>query len=133
MDEEIIEAAFAAGTRLPPTWAKADAGAQLRAVRLDRRISQRHLAQEAGVSQSFVCRLEAGRCDATLTVWRKLFEALGCWWPLPRTSWISWTTAGTSASDAATAVWPAAGTADPRGSYSPAASSDRETAVYRFI
>lgn len=76
-----MTAAFKAGTRLPMVWAQAGAGAQLRAVRLDRRISQRHLAQEAGVSQSFVSRLEAGRCDATLTIWRKLFEALGCWAP----------------------------------------------------
>lgn len=69
---------YSAAHRLPYDWIQSEPGAQWRALREDRFVSQRHLAQEAGVSQSFVCRLEAGRCDATLAVWRKLFFALGC-------------------------------------------------------
>ena len=39
-------------------------------------ISQRHLAEEAGVDHAVVTRLERG-CDARLATWRALFEALG--------------------------------------------------------
>lgn len=73
-----LGAACSAGGRLPRRWIEAPPGLQLRALRLERLISQRHLAQEAGLSQSFVCRLEAGRADATFGTWKKLFEALGC-------------------------------------------------------
>lgn len=52
------------------------AGRQLRELRLERRISQRQLADEAGVHPSLVARVECGR-DARLSTWAKLFEGLG--------------------------------------------------------
>lgn len=52
------------------------AGRQLRDLRLERKISQRQLADEAGVHHSLVARVESGR-DARLTTWAKLFEGLG--------------------------------------------------------
>jgi transcriptional regulator with XRE-family HTH domain len=52
------------------------AGRQLRELRLERRISQRQLADEAGVDSSLVTRVERGQ-DARLSTWTKLFEGLG--------------------------------------------------------
>ena len=52
------------------------AGRQLRELRLERRISQRQLADEAGVDSSLVTRVERGQ-DARLSTWAKLFEGLG--------------------------------------------------------
>lgn len=45
-------------------------------LREERRISKRHLADEAGVNVSVVCRAERGE-DARLSTWEKLFEGLG--------------------------------------------------------
>jgi transcriptional regulator with XRE-family HTH domain len=56
--------------------AVARASALLRELRSDRRISQRQLADEAGVSPALVNRVERGR-DARLSTWAKLFEGLG--------------------------------------------------------
>jgi transcriptional regulator with XRE-family HTH domain len=52
------------------------AAARLRELRRERRISQRHLADEAGVNPALVNRVERGR-DARLSTWAKLFEGLG--------------------------------------------------------
>ena len=52
------------------------AGRQLRELRHERRISQRQLADEAGVDVSMVARVERGR-DARLSTWTRLFEGLG--------------------------------------------------------
>jgi len=52
------------------------AGRQLRELRLGRKISQRQLADEAGVDSSLVTRVERGQ-DARLSTWTKLFEGLG--------------------------------------------------------
>src|ERR1041384_3201657 len=59
----------------PLRWVRAN-GAELRELRLERRISQQQLADEAGVNVSQVCRVEAGR-DAQLTTWLKLYHGLG--------------------------------------------------------
>ncbi len=52
------------------------AGVRLRALRRDRGISQRQLADMVGVDSSLVSRLESGR-DARLSTWIKLFAGLG--------------------------------------------------------
>jgi DNA-binding XRE family transcriptional regulator len=56
--------------------AVARAAARLRELRRERRISQRQLADEAGVNPALVNRVERGR-DARLSTWAKLFEGLG--------------------------------------------------------
>ncbi|MCX5797301.1 MAG: helix-turn-helix transcriptional regulator [Elusimicrobia bacterium] len=48
----------------------------LKELRLDRGISQRQLADHAGVNASVVHRAERGE-DAKLSTWGKLFEGLG--------------------------------------------------------
>lgn len=48
----------------------------LRECRLERRISQKQLADAAGVNPSVVHRAERGT-DARLSTWNKLFEGLG--------------------------------------------------------
>ncbi len=53
------------------------AAALLRSRRLDRGISLRQLADEAGVNPSVAHRAENGR-DARLKTWAKLFAGLGC-------------------------------------------------------
>jgi transcriptional regulator with XRE-family HTH domain len=54
----------------------ARAARQLRALRQDLGLSQRHLADSAGLNPSLVNRVEKGR-DARLSTWIKLFEGLG--------------------------------------------------------
>ncbi len=56
-------------------WAQEN-GARLRELRLERRISQNQLADEAGVNVSQVSRVEAGR-DGQLSTWLKLYRGLG--------------------------------------------------------
>ncbi len=53
----------------------AQPGEQLRALRRSREVSQRHLAELAGVDQSVICRLEKG-ADARWATWKRLFSAL---------------------------------------------------------
>lgn len=43
---------------------------------MERRISQRQLADDVGVDSSLVARVERGQ-DARLSTWTKLFEGLG--------------------------------------------------------
>ena len=71
-----LDRVFRAAGRLPLNWIDAKPGEKLRALRQDRRVSQAQLAQEAGLAQSVVCRLEKG-ADARLSTWKALFEALG--------------------------------------------------------
>jgi transcriptional regulator with XRE-family HTH domain len=52
------------------------AAALLKELRQERGISQRQLADEAGVDPALVNRVERGR-DARLSTWVKLFEGLG--------------------------------------------------------
>ncbi len=74
--EGAVEQACAAALSVPGPWARATPSQQLRALRLSRSISQRQLADESGVHQSVVCRLEKGG-DARWSIWQRLFEALG--------------------------------------------------------
>jgi transcriptional regulator with XRE-family HTH domain len=52
------------------------AAARLRELRLERGISQRQMADEAGVNRALANRVERGR-DARLSTWAKLLEGLG--------------------------------------------------------
>lgn len=54
-----------------------DVGAYLRAGRYVRGLSQRELADKAGVPRSTLDRIEAGRTDPRLSTLDKLFGALG--------------------------------------------------------
>lgn len=74
--QEALQEACAAAFDVPTKWARATPGAQLRALRTSRGISQRHLAESSGVHQSVVCRLEYG-ADARWSTWKRLFEGLG--------------------------------------------------------
>ena len=74
---EDLDDAFLAAGQLPRSWVRATPGEQLRALRGGRGMSQRQLAQDAGVDQSFLSRLERGTADARWDIWRKLFAAMG--------------------------------------------------------
>ncbi len=52
------------------------AATELRRTREERGISQRQLADEAGVNPALVSRVERGR-DARISTWARLFFALG--------------------------------------------------------
>jgi transcriptional regulator with XRE-family HTH domain len=71
-----LEEACSLALSLPRAWTRASAGEQLRALRGSRRVSQRHLAELSGFSQSAISRLERGG-DASLRTWRRLFSSLG--------------------------------------------------------
>jgi len=75
-NDEILERVFSAAAAVPTSWARSAPGEQLRALRLGRGISQRHLADESGVDQADISRLERG-ADARWETWRKLFKGLG--------------------------------------------------------
>jgi transcriptional regulator with XRE-family HTH domain len=49
---------------------------RLRQLRAERKMSQRELAQKAGISREYVTRLEAARQDPTLGTLEKLAKAL---------------------------------------------------------
>jgi transcriptional regulator with XRE-family HTH domain len=74
--EDIWEAGQKAAETLPFWWTQTPLGVQLWALRDHRGISQRQLADEAGLRQSVVSRLEGG-ADARWSTWRRLFEGLG--------------------------------------------------------
>jgi transcriptional regulator with XRE-family HTH domain len=57
-------------------WFDSKPGAQLRAARDYRGMSQRALAERSGIDQATISRLEAG-CDARFSTWRRLFAVLG--------------------------------------------------------
>ncbi|MDE2142546.1 MAG: helix-turn-helix transcriptional regulator [Elusimicrobia bacterium] len=64
---------------LEPGWELrrvAENGARLRELRLERRLSQKQLADEAGVNVSQVSRVEEGR-DSQLSTFLKLYAGLG--------------------------------------------------------
>lgn len=73
---DIDDAVWAAAGLLPRRWVQAEPGRLLFALRRERRISQRHLADEAGLDHADVCRIESG-ADARLSTWKRLFRALG--------------------------------------------------------
>jgi transcriptional regulator with XRE-family HTH domain len=68
-----IEEAVQIAQSVLRAWARASMGEQLRAAR---DVSQRHLAEFAGLHQSVVCRIENGG-DTNWRTWRRLFNALG--------------------------------------------------------
>jgi len=71
-----LDEALAAAARLPRDWTRLEPGYQLFYLRSALRISQRHLAEAAGLHHPVVARLEGG-ADARLSTWRRVFEALG--------------------------------------------------------
>jgi transcriptional regulator with XRE-family HTH domain len=71
-----VDDACVAALSVPRSWARASPNQQLRALRLARHISQRQLADESGLHQSLVSRLERGG-DVRWTTWSRLFAALG--------------------------------------------------------
>lgn len=71
-----LDGAFEAARKAPAPWKRAAPGEQLRVLRLDRGMSQRHLAESARISRSIVSRLENGG-DARWEIWRRLFYGLG--------------------------------------------------------
>jgi transcriptional regulator with XRE-family HTH domain len=50
---------------------------RLRQFRNERGLSQRSLAEKAGISREYLARLETGRQDPTLSTLEKLAKALG--------------------------------------------------------
>lgn len=73
---DCLDGMMDAAGRAPRAWKRASLGEQLRALRVDRGMSQRHVAEGAGVHQSLVSRLERGG-DALWETWRRLFQSLG--------------------------------------------------------
>ena len=53
-------------------------GQYLRGMRAQLRMSQEQLALRAKVPQAHIARLEAGKIDARLSTWRRLFDAMEC-------------------------------------------------------
>lgn len=60
-----------AAARLPPH-------AQIRALRAELYMTQTQLAKRAGITQSHLARIEAGKVDPQLSTLRKIFSALFC-------------------------------------------------------
>lgn len=54
-----------------------DVGDQVRRYRLARRMSQRALGEQAGVTSGFLSQLETGRANASVSTLRRLADALG--------------------------------------------------------
>lgn len=77
MEDEALDAALQAAFKLPPSWYRAHPGQQVRAVRERLGLSQRCLADDSGVSQSVISRLERGG-DVHFSTVIRLFEAMGC-------------------------------------------------------
>lgn len=73
-----LDPVFSASGQIPFDWIKASPADQLRQLRGALYLSQRQLADSAGVSAAVICRLERG-ADARLSTWRKIFEAMGYW------------------------------------------------------
>lgn len=67
---------LAASVDLPYAWLTSSFGEQVRALRLQRGLSQRALAEMTGISAGDISRLEAGR-DARLSTVRHLIESMG--------------------------------------------------------
>jgi transcriptional regulator with XRE-family HTH domain len=51
--------------------------ANLKGLRKRRDLTQEHLAQKAGISRTYLARIELGQHDPTLSVLEKLARALG--------------------------------------------------------
>lgn len=54
-----------------------DVGDQVRRYRVARRLSQRALGEQAGVTSGFLSQLETGRANASISTLRRLADALG--------------------------------------------------------
>lgn len=52
-------------------------GSQLRKLREQEKLSLRKLAQKSGLSHSFICDIEHGRCNPSIESLRVLARALG--------------------------------------------------------
>ena len=52
-------------------------GAELKALRLDKKITTRQLAELTGLGQSHIVRLESGRYGATVDIISRIAEPLG--------------------------------------------------------
>lgn len=63
---------------VPPAWSRASPGAQLKAARRNRSVSQRQLADAAELPQSYLSRIESGLADPPFKTWERLYSALGC-------------------------------------------------------
>jgi transcriptional regulator with XRE-family HTH domain len=70
----VTESAVAAP---PEANGRRDVGERLRAIRLLRRLTLREIAEAAGVSESFVSRLERGRSNASVATLQRLAAAVG--------------------------------------------------------
>lgn len=74
--EEVLRLGRRAAGTLPYWWARMPLATQLRALREHRGVSQRQLADESGLRQSVVSRIENGS-DARWSTWQTLYLGLG--------------------------------------------------------
>ena len=75
-DEDLEEQVARAALLIPNAWSMTPPGKRLRALRRAQRLSQRHLAEKAGVDQSVVGDLERG-ADGRWSTWMRLFDVFG--------------------------------------------------------
>ena len=75
-DDDLIEHVAQAAFSIPNAWSRTPPGERLRLLRRRLGLSQRILADQAGVDSSIIGDLERG-ADGRLSTWNKIFDVLG--------------------------------------------------------
>lgn len=78
VQRELIRRLLEAGATLGPGVAQLGAGGTLRLLRRRLQMTQAQLARRAGMSQSYIARIESGAVQPGAEVLTRVFEALGC-------------------------------------------------------
>lgn len=75
-DDDLIEHVAQAAFSIPNAWSRTPPGDRLRLLRRRLGLSQRILAEKAGVDASIIGDLERG-ADGRLSTWNRVFDVLG--------------------------------------------------------
>jgi transcriptional regulator with XRE-family HTH domain len=75
-EDDLYEHVGLAALSIPNAWSRTPPGERLRVMRRREGLSQRHLAEKAGVDSSIIGDLERG-ADGRLSTWNRLFDVFG--------------------------------------------------------